>query len=192
MGRFKFAALVFAVALAVSAAASSESVNFTTTAPGTAVTSAPGVTFDLQGGPDSSGPPTIGGYYCPTCGLTNSTNGGAGITSYPTASILDIAFTSPADNWGSGNGTYYTAWDGATVVSSGLADTTAGSFALYAVSGSDITDLQINNNTGGDSNWVFGVGELNFTPTPEPSSLLLFGTGILAMAGLFGRKILAM
>ena len=28
------------------------------------------------------------------------------------------------------------------------------------------------------------------TATPEPSSLLLFGTGMLGIAGLFGRKLL--
>jgi len=197
MSRFKYAALVFVVVLCASAAASAASYDFTTLSAGTAVTSEPGVTFDLQGGPDSSGPPTIGGFGCPTCGLTNSTNGAADSTSYPTATILDMEFTKPVNdvsftfnNWGSGNGTFYTAWDGATEVSTADIDSVEG-FGLVTVGGADITDLQINNNQGGEFNWVFGVGELSFTPTPEPGSLLLLGSGILGMAGVLRRKLMA-
>jgi hypothetical protein len=197
MYRFQYAALVLTVALCASVAARANVYDFTTLSAGTAVTSEPGVTFDLQGGPDSSGPPTIGGFGCPTCGLTNSTNGVAGGSSYPTATILDMEFTKPVNdvsftfaNWGSGNGSFYTAWDGATEVSSGDIDSLA-NFSLVTVGGSDITDLQLNNNTGGGGNWVLAVGELSFTPTPEPGSLLLLGSGILGMAGVLRRKFMA-
>jgi len=197
MSKLKIAAFVFAAVLSVSAAASATTYDFTVLSPGTVVTSEPGVTFDLQGGPDSSGSPTIGGYFCPTCGLINSENGGSGVSSYPTATILDMEFTTPVDNlsftfanWGSGNGSYYTAYDGVTVVSTGVIDS-LGNFDLVTVPGVDITDLQLNNNSGGNGDWVLGVGELTFTPTPEPSSLLLFGSGILGMAGMLRRKLLA-
>jgi len=198
--RFKLAAFLFVVVLGASAAAIGESYDFTTVAPGTAITNQySGVVFSLAGGPATTGSPTIGGFYCssPACGVANSPTGGAGVSGYPTTSILDLAFTSPVDdlsftfaNWGSGNGSFYTAYDGATVVATGVIDGLP-NFGLVSVAGVDITDLKLNNNSGGNSNWIFGVGQLNFTSTPEPGSWLLFGSGILGMAGMLRRKFLA-
>lgn len=37
--------------------------------------------------------------------------------------------------------------------------------------------------------WTWGVG-VEFTPSPEPSSLLLFGSGVLGFAGLLRRRFL--
>ena len=196
MGRFKFAIFALVGVLAASFVARAETVDFSGLASGTAVTNQySGVVFSLQGGPDSSGPPTTWNYDEEALG--NSTHSG-----YPTASILDITFTSPAsglsftfDNYGDNGATFYTAYDGATVVSTGnISD--VGDFDLVAVAGSGITDLQLNNGTGGDGSWYFGVQELTFTSgnvtaTPEPGSFLLFGTGILGMAGMLRRKFLA-
>lgn len=38
--------------------------------------------------------------------------------------------------------------------------------------------------------WTYQAGEVNQRPVPEPVSVLLFGTGLLGLAGLFRRKLL--
>ena len=64
---------------------------------------------------------------------------------------------------------------------------------LYAVqndSGATITSVDIMDNAGDD----FAIAQLrsgNSTggTTPEPSSILLFGSGVLGLAGLLRRKM---
>jgi len=104
-----------------------------------------GVVFSLMGLPDSGGPPTINTYSAGT-GLANSTN-----PDYPTANILDMAFTSPVsdvsftfDNYNNsslGDATTFTAYAGSMVVDTGSLQNVSGAFQLVTVTGSGITDL---------------------------------------------------
>jgi len=199
MPRFKFrtlatvAILAFAGFVAASAIAQAETIDFSGLANGTAVTNEyAGVVFSLVGGPDSSGPPTTNAYYGEE-GLANSTN-----PDYPTANILNMAFTSPVsgvsftiDNYGDNGTTFYDASNGSTA---NIAGDSSG-FTLVSVAGSGITNLQINNGFSSDESWYFAIQQLSFTPsgsieTPEPGSFVLFGSGVLGMAGMLRRKFL--
>jgi hypothetical protein len=157
-----------------------------------------GVTFQTE---VPSGPPAISnGYTACTpddsvCGfaLTNTPTG-----AYPTAEDLDILFPNGASgvsftftNWGDNGTTYYTASSGATVVDTGALynDPYADYFGTVTLTGSDITEIQISNGTGGESNWEFGVGELNYsTSIPEPGTLTLVSCGLLGLCGLLRRR----
>lgn len=175
-------------------AANAATLDFTTLTPGTAVTTTPLVTVSLAGGPDSSGPARIGyGFFDTAVSLNNSTNAGEldidgnSTDSYPTANILNFAFDRASsaisftfNNYGSGNGTFYTAFGaGNVVVSTGIIDS-INDFSTVTVGGAGITSLQINNNVGPNDSYVFGVGQLNFTPVPEPTSwaMMIVGFGI--------------
>lgn len=154
---------------------------------GSSLSSAGGVSFSLSGGPGPGGTPKVDSFGQPAIG--NSPTG-----NYPTSEILQFSFSSPANNvsffysnYGF-NGSFYDAYSGVTLVSSGVLGSING--GLVTVPGSGITSLQINNNTGGSYSWEFGVYSLTFTPAavPEPTSLALFGLSTLAGAVYCGWR----
>lgn len=121
---------------------------------------------------------------------------------FPTAGILNISFSLPVsglsftfdncpactDDNGASSFTAYSPTD--TVIDNANISGDYGGFTTVTVVGSDITDLQITNGgTEGVGNWLFGVQELEFTPTPEPASMLLFGTGLLGVIFVLRNRL---
>jgi hypothetical protein len=195
--------------IVVSGVVLGDTIDFTKVSPDTAVTSQyPGVVFSLAGGnnPNVNGAPTTDkwGYGL----LTNTTDGGI----YPTAEFLVATFTTPVTlnsftffNGGfNGNNNYQLFNSTGGLITSGL---------MNGVWGSDITNDFITYDFGvncvskiiwdngmspwpGDS-WWDGVENLSFNQsvatqsvatTPEPGTLVMFGTGILGLAGAARRR----
>ena len=184
-------AIIAGVALSISAHAAT--IDFSGLSNGTFVTNQyAGVVFSLIGGPDSSGAPVTNNYNGE--GLANSTN-----PDYPTANILDIAFTSPVSNVSftfnnnGGSSTFYTAFN----ASNGVVDTNSlpsgNAFVPVTVTGSGISDLQLNNGTAGNSNWYFAIQQLSFdqasvSPVPLPSTWGMLIVGLMGLTAVSYRR----
>jgi hypothetical protein len=190
--------LLFCAALVAAAtSAKADTVNFDALPTGTVVsTQYAGIVFSLAGsGPVTSGSPIVDEKWG---GLMNSPAVTGVDVDYPTATIVNIAFTAAVDavsftfdNWGDNGTSAFTAYGpGDVVIDTAIIPNNGLSFQMVTVVGSDITDLQITNGEPG-TDWGFAVGALTYTPlaaTPEPSSLILLGTGILGLAGAARRK----
>jgi hypothetical protein len=179
------------VALCVTQAHAQTTIDFATLPECTPVTNQyAGVTFSLSGGNDSSGPPEISVY---GIGLSNSTNCGE----YPTAASLVADFAGPTsgvtftfDDQGYNGGNEYYVYDTSDNL---LADGPLNSDdQVVGLGYTDIGSIVWFNGlpaSNGD-NWQQGLSDLTYSTsvTPEPSSYVLFSTGVLGIIGITRRR----
>lgn len=185
---------VMASVITIAPASAATTVDFAGLEEGTAVPSRGGVTFQLSGGPGALGNPVITNYDGFNA-LSNSTT-----TFYPTSQYLDAIFSGSVanlsflfTNYGSsffGRGaTTYSAYNSAdAVVSAGFLGSTSGNEANI-VSGTGITRLRFDNNTGGSESWIFGLRSLTFdaapagaVPEPATWAMMILGMGAVGFA----------
>lgn len=168
-------------------------VDFTTYPYGTSVTSIPGASVSLYGGPDSSGAPTVNSFGTNELGNSNSGD-------YPTAEGLLFSFTSPVknisfvfDNFGDNNSfgapSMALAFIGAVQAESQNIGSCNGCTVNLLSSG--ITSLRINNGSGGGYNWEYGLRSISFDAAgvPEPATWALMIMGFGLAGGAMRRRV---
>lgn len=179
---------IAAAAVMFTSAANAVTFDFSTLAEGTAVTNQfPGLTVSLSGGVDS-GPAIVANVFGGGLALTNSTT-----SHYPTAYTLNFDFSSAVtdvsfvfNNWGTYNGSYYAAYNGAALIQSGPLDLVDGFYTVNVGGSSGITSLLLNNANRTD--WQVGVSSLTFTegsgavPEPQSWAMLIAGFGLVGAA----------
>ena len=193
--------LAGASAMAFSALVSATAVDATTiTFPfpnGTPITTIGIATFSLQdgsyGNPANAAGPPVTGSFGAYGQLGNSQTG-----DYPTASILDVAFSSPVknlsftfDNFGTNYASFAATYGAghALLGTTGLGDYGCSSGCSRSVAGSGVTDLQFNNGESG--NWEFGVSSISFTSAvPEPSTWAMLFGGFGFIGYVLRRRVL--
>jgi hypothetical protein len=181
-----------AAIMAVSTMLHANTIDFSSVPAGTQITNqyaSQGVTFATE---QSGVPPAIGWGN----GLSNTPTGG-----YPTTNFLDIIFSGSGAsnvsftfcNFGPGNGSFFNAYStGDILLQTGAldGDPYSDGFGLVTITGSNIGEIEIGNNAG-VSDWEFSVQQVNFTSssaTPEPGTMLMFGTGVLGLLGAARRR----
>ncbi len=177
-------------------------IDFSTLAAGTVVdTQFAGLTFSLAGGPSTASAPIVGyGFFDSVLSLNNSGVYGFNTDGYPTGGWLTVDFAAPTsgisftfNNYGTGNGSSASFYDASDTLLGSLAVDGQFGFASYSFGGSGVKKLVFSNGSGGNYNWIFGVGQLTYGAVPEPASwaMLIAGFGLVGAVARRKRAVVA-
>jgi hypothetical protein len=211
------AALFHAVASQAAAPLTNVNLDFTTALPGSSVSVLDGVSFSLYNdlnSPALSATPKINKLdiaqyvydpdegeeifkgYLPANGVSNSSTGLASSTSHILSVVFDglangVSFTFNNQGQSSpGTGTNVTVYSSSGSSTIALGQSFNGtSFNLLAYT--DVSRLVFNNNTQGNTNWLFSISSLHATvvsAVPEPTSAAMLGLGLMALIAVRRRN----